>query len=57
MTATDASADHATYGDAGSRLPRPTDVSSKGADRYGLSETPGKQVAKKASRSISKASK
>jgi hypothetical protein len=35
----------------------PTDVSSKGQDRYGVSVTPGKQKAKEAPRSNSKQSK
>jgi hypothetical protein len=62
MTSTDASADHETYGNAGSKLPRPTDVSSHGADRYGIAggdgNNPGKpNVAKPAPRSNSKESK
>jgi hypothetical protein len=54
MTATDADVDHPTCGNAGSRLARPSDVSSKGGDRYGVSETPGEQLAKKAPRDNSK---
>jgi hypothetical protein len=57
MTATNADADHPTYGNAGSRLPRPSDVSSKGTDRYGLSVTPGEQAKKPAPRDNSKASR
>lgn len=57
MLSTTADVEHATYGNAGSRLPRPSDVSSKGADRYGISVSPGNQVAKKAPRSDSKVSK
>jgi hypothetical protein len=53
-TATNADADHATYRNAGSRLPGPSDVSSKGADRYGLSVTPGEQAKKPARRDNSK---
>src|SRR5262245_38876548 len=61
MTATDASADHETYGNAGSKLPRPSDVSSHGGDRFGVAggdgNNPGKpNEAKKAPRSDSKVS-
>jgi hypothetical protein len=54
---TSADIEHPTYGNVGSRSPRPSDVSSKGDDRFGVSEAPGKQVPKKAPRSDSKASK
>jgi hypothetical protein len=57
MTATNADIEHPTYGNAGEKFPRPTDVSSKGQDRYGVSVTPGKQSAKEAPRSNSKVSK
>ena len=57
MTATDANIEHPTYGNAAEKFPRPTDVSSKGQDRYGVSVTPGKQAAKEAPRSNSKVSK
>jgi len=60
--ATDASADHETYGNAGSKLPRPSDVSSHGGDRFGIAggdgNNPGKpNESKKAPRSDSKASR
>lgn len=54
---TSADIDHPTYGNAGEKFPRPTDVSSKGQDRYGVSVTPGKQAPKEAPRSDSKQSK
>jgi hypothetical protein len=57
MNATDANVEHPTYGNAGSLLPRPTDVSSRGAARYGVSVTPGEQSAKKAPRDNSKVSR
>jgi hypothetical protein len=57
MTATNASADHATYGNAGSRLPRPSDYSSKGQERFGLSVSPGEQGKKPAPRDNSKVSR
>jgi hypothetical protein len=57
MTSTNADVEHPTYGNAGSRLPRPSDVSSKGADRFGLTVSPGEQSPKKAPRSDSKVSK
>jgi len=57
MTATSADIDDVTYGNAGEKFPRPSDVSSKGGDRYGISVTPGKQAAKEAPRSNSKQSK
>ena len=57
MLSTSGDVEHATYGDAGSRLPRPTDYSSKGQDRFGVSVSPGEQVAKKGPRSNSKVSK
>lgn len=45
---TSADIGHPTYGNAGEKFPRPTDVSSKGQDRYGISVTPGKQAPKEA---------
>jgi len=54
MTATDADVEDPTYGNAGSRLPRPTDYSSKGADRLGVSVSPGEQGKKAAPRDNSK---
>jgi hypothetical protein len=53
---TNADIEHPTYGNAGKQFPRPTDKSSKGDDRYGVSVSPGKQVAK-AARSDSEVSK
>src|SRR5689334_17986903 len=43
MTSTNADIEHATYGNAAEKFPRPTDYSSKGQDRFGVSVTPGKQ--------------
>jgi len=57
MTSTRADIEDPAYGNAGSRVPRPSDVSSKGADRFGLSVSPGEQSPKKAPRSDSKVSK
>ena len=57
MTATSADIDDVAYGNAGEKYPRPTDYSSKGQDRFGISGTPGKQSAGKAPRSNSKVSK
>ena len=57
MLSTTSDADAAVYGNAGERLPRPTDYSSKGQDRFGVSTTPGKQSAKVGPRSDSKVSR
>jgi hypothetical protein len=57
MTSTTASIEHPTYGNAGEKVPRPTDYSSKGQDRFGVSGTPGEQLAKKAPRDNSKVSR
>jgi hypothetical protein len=54
---TNADIEHSTYGNAGEKFPRPTDYSSKGQDRFGVSVSPGKQSAKEAPRSNSKQSK
>ena len=51
------SVDSPDYGKAMSLQPKPTDYSSKGADRFGVSVSPGEQSAKKAPRSNSKVSK
>jgi hypothetical protein len=42
--------DHPAYGNSLSRQPKPSDYSSKGADHYGVSETPGKQEKTRAPR-------
>jgi|SRR5215469_3295149 len=57
MTATTSDCEAEVYGNAGSRLPRPTDYSSKGQDRFGLSVSPGEQKAKKAPRDNSDVSR
>jgi hypothetical protein len=54
---TSADIEHPTYGNAAEKFPRPTDYSSKGQDRFGVSVTPGKQAAKAAPRSNSKVSR
>jgi hypothetical protein len=45
------------YGNAMSRMPKPTDYSSKGVDRFGVSVSPGEQEKKRAPRDNSKVSK
>lgn len=57
MLSTIADCDAEVYGNAGSRLPRPTDYSSKGADRFGVSGSPGEQSKKPAPRDDSKVSR
>ena len=57
MTSTTADIEHPTYGNADEKFPRPTDYSSKGADRFGVAGSPGKQAPKEAPRSNSKVSK
>jgi hypothetical protein len=49
--------DHPAYGNSLSRQPKPSDYSSKGADHYGVSETPGKQEKTHAPRDNSKVSR
>jgi hypothetical protein len=45
------------YGDAMSRMPKPTDYSSKGESRFGVGVTPSKQAVKRVPDSNSKQSK
>jgi len=49
--------DHPANGDALSRAPKPSDVSSKGGDRYGVSVSPGQQSAKRQTRDNAKVSR